>query len=172
MGGVFERHPGLRFVITESGCTWIPDTLKMLDSFHAQMASGRIGELKYSDEERLSLRPSEYFARNCFVGVSFPSPAEARAMRTVGLDRVMWGSDYPHHESTYPYTTEGLRRAFADWDPAEIRQVTSENVAGVYGFDLDALAPIGSRVGPGVDEVAVTLDAVPPDSASPAFTRR
>lgn len=171
MGGVFERHPRLRFVITESGCTWIPDTLKMLDSFHAQMASGRIGELKYSEEERLSLRPSEYFARNCFVGVSFPSPAEARAMRTVGLDRVMWGSDYPHHESTYPYTTEGLRRAFADWDPAEIRQVTSENVARVYGFDVAALAPIGSRVGPTVDEVAVTLDAVPSDSASPAFTR-
>jgi predicted TIM-barrel fold metal-dependent hydrolase len=171
MGGVFERHPRLRFVITESGCTWIPDTLKMLDSYHAQMASGRIGELKYSEEERLSLRPSEYFARNCFVGVSFPSPAEARAMRALGLDRVMWGSDYPHHESTYPYTTQGLRRAFADWDPAEIRQVTSENVASVYGFDVAALAPIGSRVGPRVDEVAVTLDAVPPDSASPAFTR-
>jgi predicted TIM-barrel fold metal-dependent hydrolase len=171
MGGVFERHPGLRFVVTESGCTWIPDTLKMLDSFHAQMASGRIGELKYSEEERLSLRPSEYFARNCFVGVSFPSPAEARAMRTVGLDRVMWGSDYPHHESTYPYTTAGLRRAFADWDPAEIRQVTSENVARVYGFDTASLAPIGSRVGPTVDEVAVTLDTVPADSASPAFTR-
>jgi len=158
-------------VITESGCTWIPDTLKMLDSFHAQMASGRIGELKYSDEERLSLRPSEYFARNCSVGVSFPSPAEARAMRTVGLERVMWGSDYPHHESTYPYTTQGLRRAFADWDPAEIRQVTSENVARVYGFDVDALTPIGARVGPRVDEVAVALDAVPTDSASPAFTR-
>ena len=171
MGGVFERHPRLRFVITESGCTWIPDTLKMLDSYHAQMASGRIGELKYSEEERLSLRPSEYFARNCFVGVSFPSPAEARAMRALGLDRVMWGSDYPHHESTYPYTTQGLRRAFADWDPAEIRQVTSENVASVYGFDVAALAPIGSRGGPRVDEGAVTLDAVPPDSASPAFTR-
>jgi len=172
MGGVFERHPRLRFVLTESGCSWIPDTLRMLDGFHAQMASGRIGELKYTDEERLSLRPSEYFARNCYVGVSFPSPSEARAMRTVGLDRVMWGSDYPHHESTYPHTTAGLRRAFADWDPAEVRQVTSENVADLYGFDVAALTPIGARVGPRVDEVAVTLDAVPAESASPAFTRR
>jgi len=172
MGGVFERHPRLRFVITESGCTWIPDTLKMLDGFHAQMASGRIGELKYTEEERLSLRPSEYFARNCYVGVSFPSPAESAAMRRVGLDRVMWGSDYPHHESTYPYTTEGLRRAFADWDPAEVRQVTSENVARVYDFDLDALRPVGDRVGPRVDEVRVPLETVPADSASPAFTRR
>ena len=144
----------------------------MLDGFHAQMASGRIGELKYTEEERLRLTPSEYFARNCSVGVSFPSPSEARAMRTVGLDRVMWGSDYPHHESTYPHTTAGLRRAFAGWDPAEVRQVTSENVAALYGFDLDTLAPLGARVGPRVDEVAVALDEVPADSASPAFTRR
>jgi hypothetical protein len=93
-------------------------------------------------------------------------------MRTVGLDRVMWGSDYPHHEGTYPHTTAGLRCAFADWDPAEVRQVTSENVARLYGFDLDTLRPVGARVGPGVEEVATPLDAVPDDSASPAFTRR
>ena len=172
MGGVFARHPRLRFTLTESGCSWIPETLAMLDRYHAEMASGRIGELKYTDDQRLSLTPSEYFAQNCFVGVSFPSPHEARAMRKVGLDRVMWGSDYPHHESTYPHTTEGLRGAFGDWDPAEVRRVTSENVARLYGFDLDALAPIADRVGPTVEEVAVPLDAVPADSASPAFTRR
>ena len=114
MGGVFDRHPDLRFVITESGCTWIPDTLKMLDSFHAQMASGRIGELKYGDDERLALRPSEYFARNCYVGVSFPSPAEARAMRTVGLDRVHVGQRLPAPREHVPVhdggAAAGLRR--------------------------------------------------------------
>jgi predicted TIM-barrel fold metal-dependent hydrolase len=172
MGGVFERHPRLRFVLTESGCSWIPETLRMLDGFHAQMASGRIGELKYTEDQRLSLTPSEYFARNCYVGVSFPSPSESRAMRTVGLDRVMWGSDFPHHEGTHPYTTEGLRRAFADWDPADVRRVTSGTVAAVYGFDRAALGPVAARVGPTVDEVAVPLDEVPSDSASPAFTRR
>ncbi len=172
MGGVFERHPDLMFVVTEQGCSWIPETLRMLDSYHAQMASGRVGELKYTEDQRLSLTPSEYFARNCYVGVSFPSPGESRAMRTVGLDRVMWGSDYPHHESTFPYTTEGLRRAFADWDPAEVRQVTSTNAARVYGFDLETLAPLASTVGPTVEEVAEPLDTVPADSASPAFTRR
>jgi predicted TIM-barrel fold metal-dependent hydrolase len=172
MGGVFERHPNLTFVVTEQGCAWIPETLKMLDMFHAQMASGRVGELKYTEDQRLSLTPSEYFARNCYVGVSFPSPVESRAMRTVGLDRVMWGSDYPHHEGTYPYTTAGLRRAFADWDPVDVRQVTSQNAARIYGFDLAALAPVAARVGPTVEEVAQPLEAMPADSASPAFTRR
>jgi hypothetical protein len=92
-------------------------------------------------------------------------------MRSVGLDRVMWGSDYPHHESTYPYTTEGLRRAFADWDPDDVRHVTSENAARIYGFDLARLAPVGAEVGPRVDDVARPLDTMPADSASPAFTR-
>src|SRR5207248_121020 len=144
----------------------------MLDGFHAQMASGRIGEIKYDESERLSMKPSEYFARNCYVGVSFPSPVEAAAMRKVGLDRVMWGSDYPHHESTYPYTTAGLRRAFSDWDPADVRRVVTENAAKIYGFDVDALAPVAAKVGPTVDEVAVPLDEIPKDSGSPAFADR
>lgn len=170
MGGVFERHPKLTFVMTEQGCAWIPGVLKMLDGFHKQMASGRIGEIKYDDDALLSMKPSEYFARNCFVGVSFPNPVESAAMRTVGLDRVMWGSDYPHHESTYPYTTEGLRQAFAGWETADVRRVVTENAARVYGFDIDALAPVAAKVGPLVSEVAEPLDEVPKDSGSPAFT--
>jgi len=172
IGGVFERHPRLKFVMTEQGCSWIPGVLRSLDAFHEQMLQGRIGEIGYSKDQVLPLRPSEYFARNCYVGVSFPSRSEAEAMRTVGLERVMWGSDYPHHESTYPYTREGLRLAFSGWDPDEVRQVTSRTAAEVYDFDLDALAPVAARVGPRVDEVAVPLDEVPADSGSPAFTNR
>ncbi len=169
IGGVFERHPRLTFVMTEQGCAWIAPMLAGLDAFHAQMQTGRIGEINYSEDQILPMRPSEYFARNCYVGVSFPSPGEARAMRKLGLDRVMWGSDYPHHESTYPYTTQGLRHAFSDWEADDVRQVTSRTAAGVYDFDLDALAPFAARIGPLVDEVAQPLDEVPADSGSPAF---
>jgi len=171
IGGVFERFPGLTFVLTEQGCSWIPPLLAGLDAMHAQIATGRTGEINYSDDQKLARKPSEYFEECCYVGVSFPSPSEAKAMHKVGLHKTMWGSDYPHHESTYPYTTEGLRRAFADWDPDDVRQVTSRTAAGVYGFDLEALAPIAERVGPRVDEVAVPLDTIPADSGSPAFHR-
>jgi predicted TIM-barrel fold metal-dependent hydrolase len=172
IGGVFERHPRLKFVMTEQGCAWIPPVLQGLDAFHSQMSAGRIGEINYAEDQVLPMKPSEYFARNCFVGVSFPSRGEAKAMRKVGLDKVMWGSDYPHHESTYPYTTQGLRVAFAGWDPDDVRQVTSRTAAEVYDFDLAALEPIAERVGPLVDEVARPLDEVPADSGSPAFTNR
>jgi predicted TIM-barrel fold metal-dependent hydrolase len=172
VGGVFERFPGLRFVLTEQGASWIPALLAQLDAFHAQMAStGRIGELKYRPDDVLPLRPSEYFQRNCWVGVSFPSPAEAAVRHSIGVDRFMWGSDYPHDESTYPNTREGLRRAFAGTDPGELRQVLGANAAGVYGFDLGRLDEYAAAVGPTVAELSEPYSGIPEGNRSPAFVR-
>ena len=169
VGGVFERFPGLRFVLTEQGASWLPGVLTHLDTFHAQMRNGRIGELKYTPDQVLPMTPSQYFHRNCWLGASFPSPLEAASRRDIGLDRFMWGSDYPHHESTYPYTREGLRRSFAGTDPEELQQVLGGNAAAVYDFDLDKLAPLASEVGPTVAELAEPLDEVPADATSPSF---
>jgi hypothetical protein len=83
----------------------------------------------------------------------------------------MWGSDYPHHEATYPYSIESLRRGFASWPEADLRKVLADNAAKVYGFDLDALAPLAAAHGPSVADVAKPLDAVPAGATSPAFMR-
>jgi predicted TIM-barrel fold metal-dependent hydrolase len=172
LSGVFERFPGLKFVLTEQGASWIPPVLAQLDGFHAQMRkTGRIGELKYDPDDVPPMKPSEYFARNCWVGVSFPSPGEADVRHTIGVDRFLWGSDYPHDESTYPHTREGLRRAFAGTPVDELRRVLGANAAGVYGFDLDALAPIAQRVGPTVEELMEPFEGVPEGNRSPPYTR-
>jgi predicted TIM-barrel fold metal-dependent hydrolase len=172
VGGVFERFPDLRFVLTEQGASWIGPLLAQLDSYHAQMKKvGRIGELKYDADAVLPLKPSEYFARNCWVGVSFPSPGEAAARNDIGLDRFMWGGDYPHDESTYPNTREGLRRAFAGMDRSELQKVLAENAADVYGFDLGRLKPLAERVGPTFAELSVPYEGIPEGNRSPAFTR-
>jgi predicted TIM-barrel fold metal-dependent hydrolase len=172
LSGVFERFPGLKYVLTEQGASWIPPLLAQLDGFTKQARkTGRIGELKYDADAMLPLLPSEYFARNCWVGVSFPSPVEAETRHTIGLDRFMWGSDYPHDESTWPNTREGLRRAFAGTPDAELRQVLAGNAARVYGFDLDALAPIAARVGPTADELREPYSGIPDGNRSPAFVR-
>ena len=81
----------------------------------------------------------------------------------LGIDRMMWGSDYPHDEGTFPFTTEHLRQVFHDWPEADVRAVLAGNVAEVYGFDLDALAPAAARLGPTVAEVATPLDRLPAD---------
>jgi len=82
---------------------------------------------------------------------------------------MMWGSDYPHHEGTYPYSKESLQRAFHEWDEADMRRVLSENAADVYGFDLHKLAPLAAEHGPSVEEVATPLVEIPAKATSPAF---
>jgi predicted TIM-barrel fold metal-dependent hydrolase len=172
LSGVFERFARLKLVLTEQGASWIPTLLAQLDGFMKQARkTGRIGELKYDAGEMLPLLPSEYFARNCWVGVSFPSPVEAQTRHQIGVDRFMWGSDYPHDESTWPNTREGLRRAFAGTPDDELRRLLGGNAAGVYGFDLDALAPLAARVGPTPDELREPYAGVPEGNRSPAFVR-
>jgi predicted TIM-barrel fold metal-dependent hydrolase len=169
MSGVFERFPRLVFVLTEQGSSWVPDTLKRLDGIHDSMLKGKFGGELGPSSMVLDKRPSEYFAQNCFIGASFPTAHDAAIFEQIGLDKVMWGSDYPHREGTYPYSTESLRLSFSGWGEADLRKVLAENAARVYGFDLDALAPIAAEHGPRVDEVAVPLDERPADATSPAF---
>jgi hypothetical protein len=150
----------------------VAPTLAMLDAFHMQAAmTGRIGELKYEPEDVLPMSPSEYCHRNVYVGASFPSRSDADARHAIGIDHYLWGSDYPHHEASWPYSRELLRRAFCDADPVELQQVLAGNAAEVYRFDLSVLDEIAARVGPTHDEIAEPLEAIPADATSPGFHR-
>lgn len=171
MSGVFERFPELRLVLTEQGCDWLPGLLRQLDGIHMQMASGRIGEMNLKNDMQLPLRPSEYFQRNVWVGVSYPGEHDARGMKRLGLDKVMWGSDYPHNEGSGPHSRELMRRAFHDWTTEELTQIFSGTVAELYDFDLEALAPLAAECGPTVEEIRVPLDKLPKNAFSPGFYR-
>ncbi len=173
--GVFERHPGLQFVLTETGVDWAPRVLEELDNFFHRM--------KYNDQcsehifggptvAKMSLTPSEYFARQCHVGASFLPPKECAARHRLGIDRILWGSDYPHVEGTHPYTREHLRLTFEGVDPTEIQQMVGLNAAKLYGFDLEALVPLARRFGPTHAEIAkpLSLADIPPAARKcPAF---
>ena len=169
MSGVFERFPALQYVMTEQGVAWAVEDLRRMDGYHAQMKHGRVGELGFSADIVLPMKPWEYFDRNVWIGASFPSPGEAAAMKELGAHKTMWGSDYPHHEGTYPYSKESLQRAFHDWDEADMRRVLSGNAAEVYRFDLEKLAPLAAEHGPSVEDVATPLAEIPAKATSPAF---
>jgi predicted TIM-barrel fold metal-dependent hydrolase len=171
LGGVFERFPRLRYILTESGCAWVPALLERMDQVHAGMKAGMMGEMDYSRSTVLPEPPSFYARRNCWYGASFPSPREIQDRHVVGVDRILWGSDYPHYEGTFPYTREALRLTFAEVDPAETRLMLGENAAKLYGFDLDALAPIAERVAVTPEMVSNPLDEVPPEATSPMLRR-
>ena len=162
MSGVFERFPRLKFVMTEAGCAWVPPLLERLDeTIRGIRDTGATGEIRYSDEHVLPRDATEYFHQNCWMGVSQPREADAAARHQIGIDRFMWGSDYPHDEGTYPYTREHLRARFAGVPEDEMRKILAGNAARLYDFDLDKLAPLAEKIGPTVDEVNTPIDAIP-----------
>jgi predicted TIM-barrel fold metal-dependent hydrolase len=169
-GGVFERHPRLTLVLAEQGMGWVADEMPRMDFMAKRIFGGKVGELGFTEEQRLPLLPSEYFQRQVYLTASFLSPGECRRRHQVGVDRIMWASDYPHDEGTYPYTREAIRHAFHDVPEAEVRQMLGETAAKVYGFDLDALQPLADEFGPSPEEIARPLDEIPP-SECPAFAR-
>ncbi|MCF2533020.1 amidohydrolase family protein [Yinghuangia soli] len=175
VSGTMDKHPELQFVFTEQGTAWIPEECRRLDYYWHRMGTA-VGSQEYEWGHELvasmELKPSEYWARQCHVGASFQRPAEAALRYAVGVDRVMWGSDYPHKEASHPFSREALQLTYNGIDPAEVAAMVGGNAAKLYGFDLDFLAPIAAEVGPEVAKVWQPLrpEDVPKGAAKcPAF---
>jgi predicted TIM-barrel fold metal-dependent hydrolase len=139
--GAFERHPRLKYVLTETGVGWVVEKLRVLEFKAANPI------FKHFTKE-LSLSPSGYFGRNCWIGASMMPEHEGRFRHQIGVDRLMWGSDYPHLEGTWPNTLKALHETFGEYPEDEIRAMLGLNAAKVYGFDVDALQAIADEIGP------------------------
>lgn len=149
--GVLDRFPELQVVFTETRASWVPDTLFLLDGIHDAPFFRNI-------ENTARLKPSEYFERQVTIAASFMSSHDAAIRDQIGVDRLMWGADYPHVEGTWPRTRKSLARCFDGIPPADVRAILTENPARVYGFDIDALQPVADRVGPTMGELVGTAD--------------
>ena len=152
--GVFDRYPGLKLAFAELLADWIPRTLSDLDSTLAS-------NLGAEGRTVLKLTPTEYWHRHCFVGASFMSRAEANARHDVGLDSVMWGSDYPHVEGTWPHTRESLRNTLAGLPMEDVRKILGENALKCYDFDEVKMRALADQFGPTVEEINTPLEEVP-----------
>jgi len=171
MGGVFERFPNLKYILTESGCSWAPKLMHQMDMMYMSWKAGAIGEIDASKEPPLKELPSFYAKRNCWYGASFPGPKEIEGRDIVGKDKILWGSDYPHYEGCYPYSRENMRFAFADVPESDVRMMLGENAAKLYKFDLDALRPAAAEAGITPELVRTPLEEIPADSTCLAFMR-
>ncbi len=178
--GVFERHPGLKYVVTETPGNWFPPTAVELDSIHGFYQLKRSEPLNAALLEQVPRRPSEYMLSNVFFGASFASAFEVEQAILHGLDsQLLWGSDYPHFESTFVHRDVrdmpsvgrlALRNTFCDVPAAKTRRMIGENAIGVYNLDAVALQKIADEIGaPTSDELATPIDAVPDDANIPAF---
>lgn len=167
MSGAFEKFPNLKYILTESGCSWAPALLAQMDRIHMGFKHGAIGEMNYEGMEWvLKDKPSEYAARNIWYGASFPSLADLAGIEQIGEDRVLWGNDYPHYEGTFPYNLESLRLTFAGIPEQTRRKILGLNAAELYKFDVAALEPLAAQFGPTPEQVNTPLprDEIPRDS--------
>jgi predicted TIM-barrel fold metal-dependent hydrolase len=130
-GGVPERFPGMHFGYVESGCRWIPPLLAELDAYSRGLPLDAMSQFE--------MLPSEMWARQGFAA-GLMDPWEIENRHVLGVENLMWGSDLPHVEGTYPHTREHLDKHFADVPIDEQHAILAGNAARVLGFDLEALA--------------------------------
>jgi predicted TIM-barrel fold metal-dependent hydrolase len=137
--GVFDRHPGLRLVSAENELSWAAGFLRRLDwGYHRQrMAGDRMITCK-----RL---PTEYWRENCHM--TFIDDRDGIRLReSIGVDRIMWSSDFPHLDSSWPESRRFLDTQLADIPDAERRQIVAENCARLYHLDTArAGEPVGTE---------------------------
>jgi predicted TIM-barrel fold metal-dependent hydrolase len=125
LSGVCERHPRLRLVLGESGIGWLPYILERLDDTY---------EERLADDLALPLPPSAYFKRQIYA--TFQKDFHGvRAMAEIAPDNVMWGSDYPHRDGTWPFSKKAIEGQFRGTDETIQRKILWENVRRVYRLD-------------------------------------
>src|SRR5262245_10874049 len=144
-GGVFERHPRLRLAITESTTIWAPEAMALMDQRYSETHfAAKLGDYR----SHLSMKPSDYFRRNVFLGASCMPRLEVEMRGAIGIGNIMWGSDYPHPEGTWPYTRSHMLENFRGTPESDLTAMLGGNAARVYGFDEEKLAPLVARIGP------------------------
>lgn len=147
-GGVLERHPTLKIGIVEAFSDWVPRTLAFMDWMWEQQQGGDI----------CPLRPTEYFARQCFISAHAMSLHEHTQRNEFPPGVLTYATDFPHTGSTWGVSIEFLQATMgaAGTTEAEARAILGENIASIYDLDLTALAPIVERIGPMPEDILST----------------
>jgi predicted TIM-barrel fold metal-dependent hydrolase len=126
--GVFERHPGLRAGIVESGIGHVPWLLDSLD--HAYRTQ------HFWVRPSLPELPSSYFRSNCFATFQIDPAGLALVERYDLGDNVLWANDYPHHEGTWPHSAEAIERTMGDISEQTRAKILGLNAARVFGLPV------------------------------------
>jgi predicted TIM-barrel fold metal-dependent hydrolase len=137
-GGVFDRHPNLKLALTEVRADWIPATIAHLDRRFTEVGA----------QTGMRRKPSEYYHDHIMVAPSSIHRAEVEMRENIGVTQIMFGSDYPHPEGTWPNTRDWIRAAFDGVPVSEVRAILADNAIRTYGLDRAKLAEVAARIGP------------------------
>src|SRR5690606_5884626 len=99
------------------------------------------------------MKPSEYFQRQAYIVPSSPRLCEIDQRSEIGIERMMFGIDYPHPEGTWPNSQDWLRGVLAGCSEYEARRFCGENALDCYGLDATVLRKVAARIGPDVNDI-------------------
>jgi predicted TIM-barrel fold metal-dependent hydrolase len=130
--GALERYPALRIVLAETGIGWLPYMIERMDDTYQKFLDA--GEYwRAHGGLRLTMEPSAYFRRQ--IWATFQTDyAGLRLLDALGEHRVMWASDYPHADSTWPDSRKAVEDNFKDIAPAARRRILCDNAKELYGL--------------------------------------
>ena len=133
-GGVFERFPKLNIYVAEVQIGWVPNWLDQMDNEY--------GRQQYWAERvlglpRLKRMPSEYAKENVYWGFNRNPIGVRIARHEVGIDKVMWASDFPHLESDWPHSARVIEENFAGVPQDEIWKMTVGNAVKYFHLAND-----------------------------------
>jgi predicted TIM-barrel fold metal-dependent hydrolase len=132
LGGVFERHPKLRVVCVEADAGWVPHYMYRMDHAYKRHRNW------LPPGHMLSRLPSEYFAENIYT--TFQDDWVAfKTANLMNWHRLMWANDFPHSDSTWPWSQEMLAEHAACLDADQQEAILCGNVAELYGIDIGSL---------------------------------
>jgi predicted TIM-barrel fold metal-dependent hydrolase len=121
--GVLERHPGLKLVFVEAGAGWYAYCCERMDE--------AFEEHEQWVKPKLAAPPSHYATTQCWVTLG-ADRAPLLTRDVTGIGPLLWASDYPHPEGTYPHSQETVSRIFAGLSDAEVQAVVHDNAAALY----------------------------------------
>jgi predicted TIM-barrel fold metal-dependent hydrolase len=126
--GVFDRYPRLKVGSVEHETMWIPHWLQQMDFTYRERPVFTKGW-----KSREGMLPSDYWHRNMFVEF-MEDDLGVQIRDRIGVDNMLWGSDFPHAESTWPQSKQFLDRIFAGVPEDDRRKITHDNACKLFGF--------------------------------------
>ena len=123
--GILEQRPNVKFVLGEGGLGWIPYVIERMDHEHHKYYEN-------TQDHRLDMLPSEIFRRQVFVTYEDENIG-VKLIPNIGVENVMWASDYPHGDSTWPHSRKAIAESpLAELGDDVLRAVVCDNAAAVY----------------------------------------
>jgi predicted TIM-barrel fold metal-dependent hydrolase len=127
LSGALQRHPNLKLVSVESGIGWMAFLIPWMDLVWEKH--------RHHTKSELIEKPSFYFHRQVFA-TFIDDVVGIRNRDIIGVNNILWSSDYPHVNSSWPTSREYIEKHFADVPREEAQRMTCENTAELYGITL------------------------------------